>query len=69
MAALLQFAGPASLTESLELNQELYQLDLSQIRFPKWLRKTASWEKAPSECRVIWEKNINGLLIHSGSQS
>lgn len=29
MSALLRFAGPASLTESLELNQELYQLDLS----------------------------------------
>lgn len=42
MSALLRFAGPASFTESLELNQELYQLDLSQIRFPKWLRKTAS---------------------------
>lgn len=63
MAALLRFAGPASLTESLELNQELYQLDLSQIRFPKWLRKTASWEKAPSALR--W--NTRHFQVHSQS--
>lgn len=29
MSALLRFAGPASLTESLGLDQELYQLDFS----------------------------------------
>lgn len=57
MSALLRFAGPASLTESLELNQELYQLDLSQIRFPKWLGKQRV-EKKRLQNVGLYEKRI-----------